>query len=266
MKKKRYSLYLILPLIIILLINIFAIYAYGLNVNEDDSAKYDRVYVSKVIDGDTFKTSSGTKVRLIGLDTPEISYNKKKDNEYFSQKARQFLKEKIENKYVYLDYDLELKDEYDRILAYVFLGNGEFINASLLENGYARLLAIAPNLCYLSFFREISKEAIKGQKGMWEKTPIINYTEAKQYIGKEVIIRGRVIDIYDSGDVIFINFNPEYWKSFSALIFEYTKNKFNYNPIEELENKEVLILGVIKKYKSTTEIIIDDPVQIIIME
>ena len=58
----------------------------------------------------------------------------------------------LEDKTVYLQYDTEKRDQYQRILAYVFLSDGTFFNAKLLHDGYANLLTIPPNVKYIDLF------------------------------------------------------------------------------------------------------------------
>jgi micrococcal nuclease len=95
---------------------------------------YNSLYatkVSRVIDGDTFEIETGEKIRLIGINAPEIS-------DIFGLESKDYLKKLIEGK------DVELKDDnisnktdrYNRLLKYVFL-NGEDINNKLILNGYA---------------------------------------------------------------------------------------------------------------------------------
>ncbi|MBM7624865.1 thermonuclease family protein [Sporohalobacter salinus] len=258
----------------VIIISTFNISAIALEINEDLKIKQnkvrnlDEIYVAKVIDGDTIKTAAGKKIRFIGVDTPEIgSFNKKV--EYYGKKASKFTTEKLEGKMVYLDYDVKKYDKYKRILAYVFLKDGTFFNAKLLKAGYAELLTMPPNVNYVELFKELVKEARENKRGLWDKDkdsdkqlPIISWKKADEYIGKKVIIKGEVIDTYDSGEAIFLNFSKEYWNTFSAVIFSRDEYKFSINPTQYYLHKKVRIKGKIKKYKEAPEIIIQEPVQI----
>ena len=73
-----------------------------------------KVYVAEVIDGDTFKLQNGTRVRLLGIDTPE-------KGECYYEEARDELKKLIGNKVVRMDKDISDKDKYDRLLRYIIL-------------------------------------------------------------------------------------------------------------------------------------------------
>jgi len=118
------------------------------------------VRVKEVIDGDTFVTYSGEKVRLIGIDTPERG-------RFFYYDARDALKKLIEGKKVKLEFDIVKKDIYNRILAYVFVDT-IFVNDYMLRNGYSYIYTFPPNLKYIQRFRKSLDFAIKNKKGMWK--------------------------------------------------------------------------------------------------
>ncbi len=118
------------------------------------------VEVKEVIDGDTFITYSGEKIRLIGIDTPERE-------KFFYYDAKNLLKEILEKKKVRLEFDIVKKDIYGRILAYAFLDT-IFVNSYILENGYSYIYTFPPNLKYIQKFRKSLEFAIKNKKGMWK--------------------------------------------------------------------------------------------------
>lgn len=89
------------------------------------------VKVTRIIDGDTFETETGEKVRLIGINAPEIT-------DIFGQEAKQHLLGLIEGKVVELQFDhiSKVRDSYDRLLGYVVL-NGVDINKQMITDGFA---------------------------------------------------------------------------------------------------------------------------------
>ena len=105
--------------------------------------------VSWIYDGDTLKVEKIGKVRLIGIDTPEFQASSR--DRFYTQKnqieakklreiAQQVKKYNIRNvkgKRVRLELDKTHRDKYDRLLAYVYLPNGEMLNQILLEKGLA---------------------------------------------------------------------------------------------------------------------------------
>ncbi len=99
--------------------------------------------VTYVYDGDTFfaEPEGGgeeEKIRIIGLDTPELAYEDSPE-ECYGNEAGQYLSSRISDELVWLSFDYRCTDDYGRTLAYVHRGLSEedFINRSLLRNGYA---------------------------------------------------------------------------------------------------------------------------------
>lgn len=97
--------------------------------------------VVRVIDGDTFELGSGETVRLLMVDTPETTGGA---TDCYGPEAKQYLTTTLITQEVDLAYDKVCTDQYDRLLAYVFL-NGRELNTTLVERGYACVLHIPPN-------------------------------------------------------------------------------------------------------------------------
>ncbi len=75
----------------------------------------------------------------------------------------------LRGKKVRLEYDVGKKDRYGRTLAYVFLEDGTFLNAKLLEEGYAVIMTIPPNVKYSDLFLTIQRKARDNNKGLWNR-------------------------------------------------------------------------------------------------
>ena len=130
--------------------------------------------VLRVIDGDTVELADGRKVRYIGIDTPEV---RKRDNghwvkapDYFALEAMEANRRLVEGKPVELEYDVQPRDRYGRTLAYVYV-DGVFVNAWLVEDGYARLMTIPPNVKYVDRFRQALAQAKQRGVGLWASAP-----------------------------------------------------------------------------------------------
>ncbi len=111
--------------------------------------------VLRVIDGDTIEVDldgSTEDVRYIGVDTPE-TVKPGTPVECFGPEASSFNHDLVEDREVTLEFDAELRDDYGRLLAYVFAGD-RFVNAELVEGGYARTLEIEPNTSRAGAARE----------------------------------------------------------------------------------------------------------------
>ncbi|MEM5781934.1 MAG: thermonuclease family protein [Candidatus Aenigmatarchaeota archaeon] len=115
--------------------------------------------VNFVIDGDTFKTSDGKIVRLIGIDAPEIG-------EPCFLEAKEKLKEIVNGKIVRLEKDVKEKDEYGRLLRYVYIDN-LFVNAEMIRLGFAKFEEIKPNIKYSDLFLEDENKARIAKRCIW---------------------------------------------------------------------------------------------------
>lgn len=131
--------------------------------------KFVNAYVKLVVDGDTIKVTYKKEeynVRLLCIDTPE-SVKQGVDIQPFGKEASKATEKLVSGKPVKLVFDKGLRDKYGRLLAYVFLENGEFLNALLVRNGFARVEIVAPNSMYKAYFHKLQESAIDDKTGFW---------------------------------------------------------------------------------------------------
>lgn len=122
--------------------------------------------VKRVVDGDTFELASGEKVRMIGVDTPE-TVKPNHPVEPYGKEASNYTKELLTGKKVTLKFDVEPYDKYQRLLAYVYMEDGTFVNEKLVREGYARIMTIPPNVAQADLFLTAEREAREGNRGLW---------------------------------------------------------------------------------------------------
>ncbi|MBI5729439.1 MAG: thermonuclease family protein [Candidatus Magasanikbacteria bacterium] len=122
--------------------------------------------VVRVIDGDTIELETGEKVRYIGVDTPE-TVHPKKAAQCFGKEASNKNKELVTGKKVRLVKDISEVDRYGRLLRYVYLLDGTFVNLELVKEGYARPATFPPDVKYSSAFVAAAREARLAQRGLW---------------------------------------------------------------------------------------------------
>jgi micrococcal nuclease len=130
-----------------------------------------RFTVVRVVDGDTVKLNTGEKLRYIGIDTPETKHPKK-PVEYFGKEASVFNTKLVSGKEILVEFDVQTRDKYGRLLGYVFLPDGTFVNAELVKQGYAKAYTYPPNVKYVSLFRQLQAEAVKQRRGLWNNRKI----------------------------------------------------------------------------------------------
>jgi len=123
------------------------------------------VTVNRIIDGDTFNTRKGEKIRLLGINTPEIQHDSS-PAQPLGKEASSALKTLIAGQQVRLSFDKEKKDKYGRTLAHVYLRNGLWVNAELVRQGFAHVYTFVPNIREAQKLVKIEQEAIAEKRNM----------------------------------------------------------------------------------------------------
>lgn len=133
-----------------------------------DTGKNDPVFspVRNVHDGDTITLQDGRKIRLLGINTPEID-SATSTAESGGVAAKDWLKARIEGGKVRLEFDAEAKDHYGRSLAHLFAEDGEHLNLALVRQGLAVVSIFPPNLKHADELVAAQRQARKERKGVW---------------------------------------------------------------------------------------------------
>jgi len=129
---------------------------YGLWHGSDTT---ENALVVSVIDGDTIELQDGRRVRYLGIDTPEAG------EPYYSE-ATARNRELVEGKVVYLEKGKRDRDEYERLLRYVYV-DGVFVNAELVAQGYAMAYIFDPDERYSQVLVQLEQYAKLKKRGLW---------------------------------------------------------------------------------------------------
>jgi len=140
--------------------------------------------VTKIVDGDTLKVKYNGQeesIRLIGIDTPESKANKKakKDAQKskadietittMGKKAANFTATMVKpGDEVKIEYDVRPRDQYGRLLGYVYLSDGKMLNEEIVKAGYANIMTYPPNVKYQERFLKAYRESRENRKGLWK--------------------------------------------------------------------------------------------------
>jgi micrococcal nuclease len=124
--------------------------------------------VERVVDGDTLRLEGLGRVRLIGIDTPEIQARVEPCGLAASAFVARLLGPGTRVRY---RTGIEQRDRYGRLLAYVRLPDGRSLNRLLLERGYARPLTISPNTERAPAFAAVADRAREAGRGIWARPP-----------------------------------------------------------------------------------------------
>lgn len=162
------------------------------------------IHIQSVYDGDTLKTKQGEKIRLIGINTPEMPHQNK--GQPLAKEATQALKKWL-NQPLLLQLDKQKKDRYKRTLGHLFDINGQSISAQLLEKGLGFLIAIPPNLNYQDCYFSASQGAAQSNMGVYAH-PYFAYksTQSKHLQAGFGRFIGKIESVHVSKKVIWLNF------------------------------------------------------------
>jgi micrococcal nuclease len=130
------------------------------------------VPVLKVTDGDTIHVryqGRDERVRLIGVNTPEVDWYGG-EAQCFGDEAGRYAQGRLTDATVQLVFDVDLRDRYDRLLAYVYLGS-ELFNLTLVQQGYARADPVPPDTKMASLFAGAEAQARQAGRGLWSACP-----------------------------------------------------------------------------------------------
>ena len=137
---------------------------------EEDScalqAPHHRVSVRFVNDGDTLTLPNDKRVRIIGINTPEIGYKDRPDQP-LAVRAQQRLRAYLHNDHALIVNDEDRYDKYGRVLAHVFDAQGNNVGAKLIREGLGFAISIPPNLRYRKCYRDAEQHARRTKQGVW---------------------------------------------------------------------------------------------------
>lgn len=151
---------------------------------DNQETNLDAVKFVRIVDGDTIivedSTGAHKRVRMIGIDTPEsVAQEEERNNEY-GVMASDYTKDLLSKAgTVYLEYDIDSDDQYDRILAYVWLDDvddtfnvenikNSMVNAIIVENGYGIAKKYEPTVAHDDVLAELMSEADENNVGLWQ--------------------------------------------------------------------------------------------------
>jgi len=161
----------------------------------------EHVQVVHVYDGDTVKLSDGRRLRLIGINTPEMGRDGSA-NEPLAEAARSSLQNTLErgDRTLHLQYGVQHYDHYGRLLAHAFLGNGDNVATGLLQQGMATALVVPPNTRAMACYRRLENIARAGRLGLWalKRYQTVDVGALPADTSGFHIVRGRVTAVRES--------------------------------------------------------------------
>jgi micrococcal nuclease len=163
-KKKRRGINSIALVFFVLIATVYLYNEKFFATGKDAKGHY--LHVIKIFDGDTVSVlvdGKQEKVRLIGIDAPEMGQKP------WGENAKSYLETLLSSSAgkIKLEYDIETRDQYGRLLAYMWTQDNRHVNLLMLENGYAMLYTFPPNVKHVEEFRAAQTKAREKEIGIW---------------------------------------------------------------------------------------------------
>ncbi|MBF0189275.1 MAG: thermonuclease family protein [Magnetococcales bacterium] len=180
-----------------------------------------QVMVKRVIDGDTFLVDRNLRIRVLGIDTPELGRNGLADDPYAAEAMRR-TRDLIDGRSVTLVFDQQGMDDYGRILAYVKLIDGRDLGEILLDEGLAMTYVRSPNLSRVEEYLAREERSRQQGMGIWSLNGAagrsLSHRDALAAVGGYRRVVGRVDTVSWVGRQAFLNFGRDYRTDFTVVI------------------------------------------------
>jgi len=215
---------------------------------------YESAKVEHVFDGDTLKLEDGRKVRLIGIDTPEVFSRKYvipdniKARGEQSKRALRGLLDSAKNR-ISLSYEKERFDRYGRTLAHVYLPDGQNLQAWLIYHGHALAFTTPPNDQMTQCYRRLEHLAQSKKLGIWQldSYQLKSVNQLTENATGFHRLRGEVSKLLKTDKRLVIILDGQ------VEINIYTSDLHNFNlyRIQQLQGKTIEVRGWLKRKRTS---------------
>jgi len=225
------------------------------------SPRYDeRVAVKRVIDGDTLQLTDGRRLRLIGINTPELG-NRGQPSEPLAEQARQKLQTLVGIR-IKLRWGKEKQDHYGRLLVHAFTPAGDNISARLLAAGMGAAIQIPPNLWAYRCYLKAEKAARTQHLGIWRQ-PYFTPRDVQQLAPDSRgfhFVRGRLSRVGHSKTALWLNLGER----FALRIHKKDLAYFQKIHFDRLIGKQLTARGWIYTHKGQLRMNLHHPASLVI--
>lgn len=163
-----------------------------------DVSNLEQVELASIYDGDTLRLVGGEKLRVIGINTPELAHKGRIAQplaEQSKQLAEHFLANYSHNK-LYIQRGVDTKDRYGRSLVHVYRGDGESLAAELLSKGLAWQVVVPDNTRHWQCYQQQEQQARRAGLGVWQQLPVQADKLTVASSGFQ-LVRGRVDSVHE---------------------------------------------------------------------
>ena len=220
----------------------------------------ERVQVVYVYDGDTVKLNDGRRLRLIGINTPELG-REDQPTQPLADAARSALQRLLEthNRILLLQYGTQDHDHYGRLLAHAFLEDGDNIAVYMLQQGFATTLVVPPNSWGADCYQRVENEARLDRRGLWalpDYQPQAALSLPLSTRGFR-IVHGQISEIRTTRDTVWVDMD-------GPLVLQVSrKDLVNFDSLENLVGQQVEVRGWVKQDRDGLRMKIQHPAAVV---
>lgn len=216
---------------------------------------YSYYKVRKVYDGDTVLLTDGRKIRLLGINTPEVEHSDRLA-QAGGDVARKWLTQQLLGTRVRLEFDQQKKDKYKRHLAHIFTEQETHINRELVRLGFASTSVFPPNIKYANELLAAEQKAEEQHLGIWSYPAYHTKTTAelnkKNKQGWQRIT-GQVVDIKNTRKSMYLKLTDHFDVRIKKEHFPY------FDELTLLKGKMIEVRGWVHKYKKGFSMLVKHP-------
>jgi len=225
----------------------------------------EHAIVKWVYDGDTLLLTDKRKIRIIGIDTPEVKHHQQKAQAY-GAKAREALRELLKkyNYQIELRYSKEKLDKYSRILAHVYLPDSTNISSWMLTNGYARTMSIPPNIQLADCYKQAEETAQNQSLRLWrlKKHQIKTAKSLPQSTRGYIRLKGKIKSIKRHKKSLVMELESNTKRHIQIKIKKRNLRYFESLDPDKLWSKTIVVSGILKKKYGKRTIYLNYPTQL----
>jgi endonuclease YncB( thermonuclease family) len=216
------------------------------------------VKVRYVHDGDTLVLTDDTRVRIIGINTPEVASEERRAQP-LAIRARDHLRQILfqNGNQVRLLEGEQRQDQHQRTLAYLWLPDGTDVASALLREGYGWLVAIPPDTRFLVCRETAEAQAKQAQRGVWKPgvyPPLKSASLGLRTSGFQRV-RGRVVRVNHGGGATWINLQGR----FAIRIPDEDRSQFPQPPAQDWVGRDLEVRGWIYQTKGELRVNVGHP-------
>ena len=218
----------------------------------------EQVRIRYVHDGDTLVLSDNRRVRLIGVNAPEVAEDGQ-TTQALAIEARDHLRRLLfsQDNEARAVYGTEAKDRHGRYLANLWLPDGRSLAAELLREGLGWAVAIPPNVRFLDCYRDSEQSARAAAKGVWAhpEHAVREATQLDLRSGGFQLVQGTVVRVNRGGGALWINLQG----SFAVRIPAQDLQWFGRPPDSSWIGKRIQVRGWLYPVKGEQRVTVRHP-------